>query len=507
MRILLISIAAYKTARTAMLKTPASLSLLYLKILAKKQPGAFVEVREFFLETSVENIIGSLDGLDHDLVGFSCYVWNMKKVLELSRYLKQRYPSLKILLGGPEAGPVAEKILERNGHIDFVIRGEAEQTFVELLDTLNRQGDLNEITGLSFRSDNGTIVNNPERPLMEDLSVIPSPYLDGSIDFSNNAYLTLETSRGCPMRCRFCQWSYKKMRYFPIGRVLKEIKILCSLPELQSLYIVDSSIFYNRQRALEILDAFSVPERKFSVYFEIDMNFIDEEIIEKLAKLQGCKFSFGLQTIDPEVSRLINHRIDPDRFKNNLSLLRKKSPAARISLDLIHGLPGDNLASYKKTLDFAMSLFPDSFYLYPFILLVGSEFYRRRDEFGLEFEDEPPRWVSSSNSFPGPDREEARKLSYYIQFFYNLPMARKAMDMLWISANRLRPIGHVELYESLIVFLEEDRIDLMAAWEDVGAGGYERFHLVFKDNKEKENAFWGMFGEFIKKRSRELVSK
>ena len=231
----------------------------------------------------------------------------------------------------------------------------------------------------------------------------------------------LETSRGCPMRCRFCQWSYKTLRYFPLERVLKEIEYLRGLKNLRHVYVADSSIFYKKERAQAILEAFANKNRNHSIYFETDAEFIDDKMIDYMSKLQKVTYAFGVQTINPKVAKIIGRRLNLSKLKSIIDLLKNKGPNITISIDLIYGLPGDNLDSYKDTLNYCMSLFPDRFTLYPFILLVGSEFYQRREEFGIKYDCHPPRWVYSSDTFPKEDREEARKLSYYIQCFYTIP--------------------------------------------------------------------------------------
>ena len=403
-----------------------------------------------------------------DVLGFSCYVWNINLVLQIAQRIKAQKPQIQIILGGPEVSPIAEPILSENPCIDFIVRQEGELTFVKLLDALKNKGSLNKVLGISYRQ-NGKVISNPDQPLLEDLSQIPSPFLDSRLDFSKNKYLCLETSRGCPRRCRFCQWSYKTLRYFPLERVLKEIEYLRGLPNLAHVYVADSSIFYKKERAHAILEAFAHKDRKHSIYFETDAGYIDDKMIESMSKLQKVTYAFGLQTVNPKVAKIMGRRLDLIKLRTVTELL-KKSSTDNISIDLIYGLPGDTLDSYKDTLNYAMSLFPDRFTLYPFILLVGSEFYQRREEFGLKYDCHAPRWVYASDTFPKEDREKARKLSYYIQFFYIVPVIRQFMDALWLSLNKQSEVGHVELYERLIKEVE-GRIDLLGVWEDVGVRG------------------------------------
>ena len=151
-----------------------------------------------------------------NIVGFSCYCWNMDKVLDLSRLLKQLYPEIKIILGGPEVGPVAHKYIMENPAVDIIVRGEGEVTFQELLRSyLGVDGSLASVKGITYR-ENDRIVSTEERPLLDDLGDIPSPYLAGILT-PRDEVTYLETFRGCPYRCAFCfeGKNFPRLRFFP----------------------------------------------------------------------------------------------------------------------------------------------------------------------------------------------------------------------------------------------------------------------------------------------------
>ena len=141
-----------------------------------------VEICEFFLAQEDNYITENLLQRDIDLLGFSCYVWNINRVLLITQRIKAQKPQIRIILGGPEVSPIAEEILTENPWIDFIVRQEGELTFIKLLDALKNNGSLNTVLGISYRH-NGQVISNPDQPLLEDLSQIPSPFLDSAVGF------------------------------------------------------------------------------------------------------------------------------------------------------------------------------------------------------------------------------------------------------------------------------------------------------------------------------------
>ena len=175
------------------------------------------------------------------IVGFSCYCWSINKILDLSRLLKQLDPDIKIILGGPEAGPAAEKYLSENPAVDIIVRGEGEQTFKELLCSFLGVGPELALTkGITYRGSDG-IESTDARPLLANLDEIPSPYLTGVL-IPRDEVTYIETFRGCPYRCAFCHEgkNFPELRFFSDERVKKEIELIMSTKSIGSFHFVDS---------------------------------------------------------------------------------------------------------------------------------------------------------------------------------------------------------------------------------------------------------------------------
>ncbi|WDU82214.1 B12-binding domain-containing radical SAM protein [Caloramator sp. Dgby_cultured_2] len=178
-----------------------------------------VEIFEGTINENPFNLSLEIANKKPDVVAFSCYIWNIENILKICGILKEINKDITIILGGPEASYDPKNILQLNEYIDFIIFGEGEETFKELLEYLSGKGkDLKSIKGLAFRLGEEIIVNE-ERPLITNLDTIPFPY-DLEIPSKIVYY---EASRGCPFSCKYCLSSTIKGVRFLVWKGLKEI--------------------------------------------------------------------------------------------------------------------------------------------------------------------------------------------------------------------------------------------------------------------------------------------
>ena len=267
-----------------------SLANGYLKVYAEKdsliKDNADIQIVDFDAEHhNVRQALCYLSKEQPDVVAFSCYCWNMDKVQDLSRWLKQLYPKMKIVLGGPEVGPVSENCLAEYPGADIVVRGEGEETFQELLRFfIEQKGSLSSIRGISYRK-NGHILSTGDRPLIKDLAEIPSPYLTGALT-PRDGVTYIETYRGCPYKCAFCfeGKNFSNLRFFPEDRIKKEIELITSNPAIRSFHVVDSVFNLKKARLKRISRIFHDANRSGAGLkpVEVMAESLDDEAIELL---------------------------------------------------------------------------------------------------------------------------------------------------------------------------------------------------------------------------------
>lgn len=289
------------------------------------------------------------------MVAFSCSVWNMEYNKALAKKIKEKYPQCIIVFGGHSVSEDG-KLLETERYIDILIFGEGETVFSKLLLNLSK-GYFKGTSDIAYR-ENGSIIRT-ERTLCKDLSVLPSPYLSGIFDkiIEENKGMeflsVLETNRGCPYSCAYCDWcAGKKMRFFPIEKVQKEIHWL-SENKIAYCFCADSN-FGMFDRDIEIADML-IEAKKKNGYPEVFRPCYEKNSDERVFRICSALNSVGMdkgatmayQTLSDEALKNIGRK---NLTMEHFSSLMKKYNEAGIPTysELILGLPGETKESFCK---------------------------------------------------------------------------------------------------------------------------------------------------------------
>lgn len=412
-----------------------ALALGYLKAYADALPAlkgrVSISLREYRMQDPAAAAAALVQGCPH-LVGFSCYIWNHAYVRQVLQRIRVIAPGVRIVLGGPEASRRAEEILSC-GVADFVVRGEGEQTFAELLERLVRGSDPASVAGLAYLRE-GRPILNPPRPLISDLAAVPCPYEGGILrphpDYTGA--VVIETSRGCPFDCAFCDWVGKgRVRYFPVERVLASVaKLLKTSPGI-TFFVADSDIFLHQARAKRLLRGLRGIGKGTPAQwrFNVHLGRLDKSLA-RLADWGQFVFAAGVQSTNPAALLLSNRSSDVDRLARNIRTFRSLAPKARLTIQLIYGLPGDTLAGYRASLDWLLALSPTDYDLFRLQILPGSAFATDAAVHGIEYDGEPPYLVRATRTFPARDIEAAGSLSFKVTFLMSHPAIRRALELV-----------------------------------------------------------------------------
>lgn len=453
---------------------------------ARQDYGAPVEflVREFSMfKDDCEAVAQAINALGADVVGLSAYVWNITLIRAVLPLLQGR-----IVLGGPQVSGVESKLLAENPNLDFVVTGEGEQVLVELILALLGRRPLNAVAGLATRE----FQNAPSAELV-DLSLVPPFYAAIFREHPNLGWIAFQTSRGCPFGCRYCCWSSSRaMRYHPLDNVLAELEVILAQPSIKALYFCDSDLLLNKSRTKVILDRIIASGRDVDVRFEFNAEHLDDEILGYLERLTQKEVNFGLQTTHPAALQAIGRRFNPGRFRENFEKAAARF-GDRITIDLIYGLPGDDYAGYKASLDFVLALGPLRRVLTnPLLVLPGSEFFKEQAAYGIVLGGSGGFAVRSTATFSEADMEKARELSFWVAVVFLNSSLRDALtgvatargqsvtDMLLALAEVLPEELKPERYPDMIPSEREDFRLRNAALSQVIAG-YDRLVACFVD--------------------------
>lgn len=402
-----------------------SLALGYLKAYALKdnfiRENTEIEIIDFDTESlNVQQVVFYLTQSSPDIIGFSCYCWNIEKVLDTARIIKTIYPGIKIILGGPEVGPIGTKYLREHSFLDVVIKNEGEVTFAELLKYYLERGRIEEITGISYRMDSH-VIENPERPPVGDLGEIPSPYLEGIL-VPRDKVTYIETYRGCIFRCHYCfeGKNLPKLRFFPEDRVRKEIELILSHPEIKSFHFVDT-VFNSRKERLEKIAGMISAANRYGTELrtvEIITEFVDEETVGLFKRANVKSVETGPQTVNDDTLKNVNRYYRKEKFAAGVQLLEKSG--IEVTTDLIIGLPGDNFFKFLKSARTMIDLNPTNIVFSILHVLPGTVLYEKSREFGLTFDDKAPHLILGAPDFPYEDIDKTVIFAYSLDKEYNI---------------------------------------------------------------------------------------
>lgn len=323
------------------------------------------------------------------LVGFTCYLWNVERTLCLARRLKQREPSLVVLLGGPEIAADNGWVLQDEA-VDYAAIGEGEQTFVELLQALAAGRPEAAIAGLWTRCH-----TQPQpRSTLTNLDEISSPYLEGIIDASEEQLLLLETVRGCVFKCKFCYYpkSYTRLAYVSAPRILANLQHAVE-QQVREVVLLDPTL--NQRRDFhEFLGLLAQANERqtFTCFGELRAEGITPQTAALLRRANFTEVEVGLQSVSAEAQDLMARKNHLRAFERGMRAML--AAGIKVKVDLIIGLPGDTPESIRQGLAYLQQegLY-SSVQVFHLAILPGTAFRHEASALGLRYQPRPPYYV------------------------------------------------------------------------------------------------------------------
>lgn len=427
------------------------------------------DIKEFSINDRVENILEGIIEEKPDVVAFSCYIWNMEFVNRLAELIKLVDPNIEILYGGPEVSYEGKEFLE-NHEGEYVIVGEGEKTFREFVLYKLGEGKIEDIKGLNYKRD-GKVFENPKRPEM-DMNELVFPYTYE--EDINNKIVYYEASRGCPFKCKYCLSSVMHgVRFLDVERVKKELKYFMERG-LKLVKFVDRTFNCNREYTVELLKYLSEQDTETRFHFEVAADLLTEEQIEILNNAPKGRFQLevGVQTTNNEVLHNINRYITYENIKEKVLKVAAGKNVMQ-HLDLIAGLPGEDLESFKKSFNDVHAIRPDEIQLGFLKLLKGSSMREEAEKWGIVYSPYAPYEIIRSKDISYEELLLLKKVEAIVDKYYNsckfnnvikffLNIYEKPFDFYYDLAmffeekgNFKRSIGNVEYYKILLDFYLE----------------------------------------------------
>ena len=379
-----------------------------------------VEFRKFsvlidsFLEQTDQEILSSILASDPDIVLFPVYVWNRQRIIHLASRLRQEKPQLYLIAGGPEATGDPSG-LSSAAPWTALVHGEGEAALAGLIAALAGGLPDQPLPGVTLLLEDGPLSGAGNCPY--ELSDAPSPWLAGILKAEPAGGVLWEVARGCAFSCDYCfdARGHAGVRGIERQRLEDELELFTKAG-ISQVWILDSTFNYPPERGIALLELLLDKAPHLHYHLEAKADFIDRHTASLLGEL-NCSLQLGLQSIHKQVLKAIHRPLDLDVLAEKVHLLEAEGIV--YGFDLIYGLPEDNYAGFKDSLDTVLSFSPNHVHIFPLAVLHGTRLAQQRDRYGINAQQDPPYELISSNNWSVEEMALSRQLAAAVDLFYN----------------------------------------------------------------------------------------
>lgn len=445
-------------------------ALYSLRAYAGAELQEYVEIAEYTINHSFTEILADIYQRKPDVIGFSCYIWNINMVLELVQELPKLLPGKPVWLGGPEVSFDAPKLLEKYPVLSGIMIGEGEETFRELLswyverdcventdellqECLVATDDVSETGGITRKLEfiPGLCLPTGYTPLRELTDMNTLPFLYRDLEQFQNRIIYYESSRGCPFRCSYCLSSIeKKVRLRDISVVKKELQYFLD-NQVKQVKFVDRTFNCNHEHAIEIWQYISEHDNGVTnFHFEISADILNEKELDLLAGMRPglVQLEIGVQSANPRTLEAIHRTMNLDRLEQIVARINAGRNVHQ-HLDLIAGLPFEDYDSFGKSFDRVYAMKPQQLQLGFLKVLKGSEMCERAQEYGIRYLDKPPYEVLFTDWLSFEDVLKLKRIEEMVELYYNSNQFVHTLDFLVQAFS-----SPFAMYEALADFYE-----------------------------------------------------
>ena len=395
-----------------------------------------VELAEYTINHQLDLILQDIYRREPDVIAFSCYIWNIEYIRYLAADLGKILPDVPIWLGGPEVSFDAEGVLRSMPEVTGIMKGEGEETFAQLTGyyvdkwagkeggsgkrRVNGQAGLENIPGLAFRLPEGSLADTGIRPAM-DMSRIPFPYKHMDIKELEHRIIYYESSRGCPFSCSYCLSSIdKSVRFRSLELVFDELSCFLEA-RVPQVKFVDRTFNCNKKHAMAIWQFIRRQDNGVTnFHFEIAADLLDEEEIELLGQMRPglVQLEIGVQSTNPATLKAIRRKTDIGGIRRITGTINRGHNVHQ-HLDLIAGLPHENLECFRHSFNQVYSMEPEQLQLGFLKVLKGSYMEEMASSYELRYSSRPPYEVLSTRWLSYRDILELKGVEDMVEVYYN----------------------------------------------------------------------------------------
>ena len=440
---------------------------------------AEISLAEYTINHQMEQILQDIYKRKPDVIGFSCYIWNISYVKVILADIKKVLPDVKIWAGGPEVSYHGEAFLKEEPAVDLVMMGEGEITFAHFLKALLEGEDLKQVPGLMVRNADGTFTDTGFRQVM-DMSQIPFPYAFMDMKELEHRIIYYESSRGCPFSCAYCLSSIdKKLRFRSLDLVLPELEwfLQAKVPQVK---FVDRTFNCKKSHAMAIWQYIRDHDNGVTnFHFEIAADLLDKDELDLLSTMRPglVQLEIGVQSTNEKTLEAIRRKTDIEEIREITETINSWHNIHQ-HLDLIAGLPWEDLESFKKSFNDVYEMEPEQLQLGFLKVLKGSYMEELIPTCDLLYSAAPPyevlctKWLSYGDVLELKDIEEMTEVHYNSrQFMRTLKLFEQEFD------------GAFAMYEYMAGYYDEQHLTSL---NHSRLARYEIFHDLISRRAEQE---------------------
>lgn len=407
---------------------------------------------EFTINQPAGEILRGIEKYKPDVVLFSTYIWNAEITAKIIPDVKKILPESIVGAGGPEFSYRAAYYLQMLPELDFVMCGEGERVLKAVEEKVGEKSSvfshqsseveggaawkeeflfkLKDIRGLFLRNSEGQeqggqpFIFTGEQELICDLGELNFPYPmleDGTADkgWIESHIFYYESSRGCPYSCSYCLSSVdKRVRFMPLERVYKDLQIFLDA-DVPLVKFVDRTYNLKPERYINIWRYILEHHNKKTMFhFEIEAEYLSKEALEFLQQVPAgvMQFEIGVQSANKKTLQAINRSDNIEKLAENIKQIPR---TIHQHLDLIAGLPYENLESFGKSFDFVMALKPDALQLGFLKVLSGTQMEQYAKENGWKWMKNPVYETFSTPYMPYEHMMFLKDLETMVDAYWN----------------------------------------------------------------------------------------
>lgn len=396
-----------------------------LKAYAGEEFAKYINLREYTINNHREDILADIFKCRPSVIGISVYIWNVDIVKDLISDLEKILPETEVYLGGPEVSYESESYLV-NENVRGIFIGEGEETFKKLIAAyVENSGSLSEEY---LRTIPGLLLRDGYTGMQKAVSLDDLPFLYQTKDHKEsllsdfeNRIIYYESSRGCPFRCSYCLSSIDKTTHFrSLDLVFKELDFFLD-NKVKQVKFIDRTFNCNPRRACDIWQYLVDNDNGVTnFHFEIAADILTEEEIDIICQMRPglVQLEIGVQTTNEKTLQAINRPTSIVHLSEVVARLRRNNNV-HIHLDLIAGLPYEDMSSFINSFNDVFNMHPDQLQLGFLKVLNGAPIKNQVEEFGIKYTSDAPYEVLCTNFISYAEIRNLKNVEQMVETFYN----------------------------------------------------------------------------------------